>query len=688
MTTPIDIVVCVYNGLHHVRQCLRSVRVFTEAPYHLTVVDDGSDPYVGEEVKRILSRGWQHAHHTYLRNDTNEGYLRAVNRGVQNGTGDYVVLLNSDTLVTPGWLDGLRACLDAQPTMSIACPLSNHANFSRVAFPPGATFLQLAELVRRHSARRYPEIGLASGFCFIARRSLYDAVGVFDEIYGRGYYEESDLCMRAVEQGGRIVADDATFVYHHGWGSFGSEGRNQWMEENRLIFERRWGRVHDRWHEHFTSTRPFEELEGAIARDVAGQTGSTGPLQRSLLGLATRWGWTPPLASKNRGTRRDRATFETRSERDWTRLRHRRGRRLSGEGRVPRVLYLLPGLGPYGGVLSVAQLVNRLLLRGIHAQAATYGRVQDTFFQEQLFFRPAVFSTRSEMLRRLPRYDLVIATRWDTAYDALLLQERWACEIAMFVQDLEYVQEDDPRRVAAARRALDLIDHKIVKSQWLKDELEPFGGTVHRIPLGLNRDIFYPAPDIARGQPARIVSAARPGVSHRNLEGTIEIFHRLLARRDDVLPTFFGRSFEAPGLPADHRGLVTQVEVARLLRETRVLLDASLFQGFGRPGLEAMACGVPTVLTSKGGINEYARHEENCLQIDPADVDAAVAAVEQLLDDPVLAQRVRRNGLATARAFDVELEADRTADLILALLAGAAAPVDEAGATTTEKSAP
>ena len=137
----------------------------------------------------------------------------------------------------------------------------------------------------------------------------------------------------------------------------------------------------------------------------------------------------------------------------------------------------------------------------------------------------------------------------------------------------------------------------------------------------------------------------------------------LCETRDDVLPTFYGRSFEVDLPRYEHLGPLSQEGVAKNVRRSALLLDASLFQGFGRPGLEAMACGTPGVLTDQGGINEYARDGLNCIQFDPTDVQAGVDAANLLLDDRLMRESVIQAGLRTAAHYDSELEADRTFEL-------------------------
>jgi hypothetical protein len=90
-----------------------------------------------------------------------------------------------------------------------------------------------------------------------------------------------------------------------------------------------------------------------------------------------------------------------------------------------------------------------------------------------------------------------------------------------------------------------------------------------------------------------------------------------------------------------------------------VLVDPSLYQAFGRPGLEAMACGTSCVLTPEGGVASYARHDENCLLVAPGDPGAMAKAILRLLDDPALRRRLRDGGRRTAKRFCHTEEARR-----------------------------
>jgi len=117
-----------------------------------------------------------------------------------------------------------------------------------------------------------------------------------------------------------------------------------------------------------------------------------------------------------------------------------------------------------------------------------------------------------------------------------------------------------------------------------------------------------------------------------------------------------------PALPFPYTNVGRLYEphkVADLLSSADVLVDGSLWQGFGRPGLEAMACATVPVLTNVGGVAEYARDGENCLLIPPQDPAAGTSAVLRLLGNCTLYARLQAQGPATAAGFSHEVEAQR-----------------------------
>ena len=118
----------------------------------------------------------------------------------------------------------------------------------------------------------------------------------------------------------------------------------------------------------------------------------------------------------------------------------------------------------------------------------------------------------------------------------------------------------------------------------------------------------------------------------------------------------------------------TDRQLADLYRQAAVFIFPSLFEGFGLPPLEAMACGAPVVTTACGGISEFARDGENCLMVPPADADALAQAILRLLGDPHLRARLSSAGVETARPWTWTRTVDQVDHFLRQVLSGGLLP--------------
>jgi GT2 family glycosyltransferase/glycosyltransferase involved in cell wall biosynthesis len=225
----VDIVIPVHGAAAEFERCLASVLEHTNwNNSRLIVVDDaGPDfPSAASLADRAEKRG---APLLLLRNPINRGYVASVNRAMAQSDSADVVLLNSDTVVTPGWLDKLQTAAYSSTDIATVTPFSNNATICSIPrahdanfIPTGYDAMSFGALVARVSIREYPRIPTGVGFCLYVRRDALRRVGMFDEQrFGMGYGEEVDFCLRAGKAGLAHVLDDATFVFHAGQSSFG-----------------------------------------------------------------------------------------------------------------------------------------------------------------------------------------------------------------------------------------------------------------------------------------------------------------------------------------------------------------------------------------------------------------------------------------------------------------------------------
>lgn len=277
----IDVVIPVYNAPADLKRCVESALVHTVGNYRLILIDDASpDPAIAAYFATLASQGL--ANLKLLRNERNLGFTGTANRGMREGRSD-VVLLNSDTVVTEGWLGALARCAATDPRIGTITPFSNNAeicSFPNLCenhrWPDTADPEPVRAALTRAAVPSYPELPTGVGFCLYVCRSLIDAIGVFDPAFGRGYGEENDFCMRAAEAGFRNVLCDDAFVLHTGERSFKGEKSELGVRNMALLLER-----HPRYLDlvrDFIAKDPFRPLRLAAQTQLAVATGIPGIL--------------------------------------------------------------------------------------------------------------------------------------------------------------------------------------------------------------------------------------------------------------------------------------------------------------------------------------------------------------------------------------------------------------------------
>ena len=327
------------------------------------------------------------------------------------------------------------------------------------------------------------------------------------------------------------------------------------------------------------------------------------------------------------------------------------------------VTYVLDRLVIAGGTLSVIQLVNELILQGVDARIAC--RFEDPAVYRWLPFltRPMVFRSLEELALKMPETDIAVATLWNTAGCVKKLKSLGkARETAYFLQDYEpwFFPKNHTEKRKRVLDTYELIGNKIVKSNWLLGKLEQLGHSAKKIPLGLDLETFRPSPNEQK-QPS-IIAMARPGTKHRGFDRLREVLGIVKAHSPGVEVRLFGSSqLRSRALGFDYKDLgviENQQELARAYRTSLVFIDTSDFQGFGRCGLEAMACGTAAVLTGSGGVTEYATNE-NCILVKP-DSKQVAEAVLKLLSNSQLANQLTAKALEDVERFSAIEEARRT----------------------------
>jgi len=334
-------------------------------------------------------------------------------------------------------------------------------------------------------------------------------------------------------------------------------------------------------------------------------------------------------------------------------------------GRKLRITFVVYELVYKGGLISIINLVNELILMGVSAKIVTKYRGDIKF---NLYSAPA-YLYENELLQYFPNTDLSIASFWPTAYIVHdLSKTRKKMKSAYFIQDYEawFYPESDVERRQKIIQSYDLIKNKFAKTQWLKNKLEEDKHQCFKINPGLNTNIFYTLPRELK-ENLTIIAMYRPETPRRGTEVLLEVLHLVHKKYPQIRTRLFGNNpldypSHTPPFPFDYSGELSHEALVEEYRKSDICIETSHFHGFGRMGVEAMACGCACVFSDSGGVSEYAVDGENCLLARPGDVDQLFLQVSQLIENSALRQRLSRNGIKTAQRYEERIAATQFLD--------------------------
>jgi GT2 family glycosyltransferase len=234
----IDVIIPVYRGREETLACIDSVLATVDHDVCVIAVDDATDDPALAAALDVLAAEQRI---TLLRNTENQGFVTSANRALAVHPTHDAVLLNSDTLVFDDWLERLRGAAYSGLAVGTVTPLSNSGSIASYPHAQGAAVSpEYAAALHGLATSTHPgvrvEIPVGVGFCLYVRRDCLRDVGNLDAaVFGKGYGEEADFCMRGRRRGWshQLAAD--VFVYHAGGMSFGGRRAAALDRSQRLL---------------------------------------------------------------------------------------------------------------------------------------------------------------------------------------------------------------------------------------------------------------------------------------------------------------------------------------------------------------------------------------------------------------------------------------------------------------------
>ncbi|MCM1989289.1 glycosyltransferase [Oceanirhabdus seepicola] len=235
-----SMIILTYNKLEYTKQCIESIRKYTDKDtYEIIIVDNNSEDGTVQwlnnqkDIKIIF-------------NKENLGFPKGCNQGIRVAQGDNILLLNNDVIVTPNWLENLMKCLYSSDDIGAVGAVTNScSNFQSIPkqYDTYDELINFAEKFNISSFLKWEERLKLIGYCMLIKKEVIQKVGLLDEDFTPGNYEDDDYCLRIRMEGYRIMLCKDTFIHHYGSVTFGKERKEycKLLATNMEKFKSKWG---------------------------------------------------------------------------------------------------------------------------------------------------------------------------------------------------------------------------------------------------------------------------------------------------------------------------------------------------------------------------------------------------------------------------------------------------------------
>lgn len=224
----VSIIILTWNALDYTKKCVHSIQNHTSYPHEIVFVDNASTDGTVEYLRNLIKG---HSNYKLIENKENRGFAAGNNQGVAAASGDYVLLLNNDVLVSDGWLESLVESLEKDEKIGMVGPITNSISgrqmINSIPYTDDAGFHEFSRKIRKaYYGRLTPRYRIA-GFATLMKKSLYEEVSGLDESFGTGNYEDDDLCLKIRDKGYAVMVDESVFIHHY---------RSQTFIENKIDY--------------------------------------------------------------------------------------------------------------------------------------------------------------------------------------------------------------------------------------------------------------------------------------------------------------------------------------------------------------------------------------------------------------------------------------------------------------------
>lgn len=223
----VTIVIPLFNQLTYTKICLESLKATVGERVRILLIDNGSTDGTVEYLADCTGV-------SVISNPANLGCAGAWNQGVRESDSEWVVILNNDVILAPGWLEGLVGY--AEEGFDVVSPAIREGEYNYNISDYARDFVQRMGGVARR--------GVADGICFMVRRRVFEEIGLFDEKFRIGQFEDADFYRRARIAGFRLGTTGRSFIHHFGSITQKALGQGRvekpYVAENRAYYRKKW----------------------------------------------------------------------------------------------------------------------------------------------------------------------------------------------------------------------------------------------------------------------------------------------------------------------------------------------------------------------------------------------------------------------------------------------------------------
>ncbi len=587
-----DIIIPVYKSPEWVKLCVYALFKNTKEQIinKVYLINDCDDEFTKNCLQNLSQKYGNKI--CIEQNDNNLGFVKSTNKGLKLSKADYVLLLNTDCLVSKNAIEKLINHMETDKKIGLICPISSNAANLTLEMFEGFNYNQMNTLLETKFSGLLFDACTVVGNCLLISRDCINNVGFLDESYGMGYGEETDYQFQAMSKGYTAKVAIDTYVFHKSEVSFGtSKEKQKRLNKNRELFFSRWGKQYNEELKKYNENNPISYI-------------------------------------KNHLTEKDRMS------------------------QVNTLFYLNGIVQNAGGVHVVVDIVNYLVINDISINIV-YDFMSE--YKEIMLFNPIPSSKMADINPKQiisTIYQTAFTAKKITNEKNIRLISFIQGYESYFENGSIYGIVETSYKLADSLFTISKYLQDELKNVFNKDSfLIPNGINYDLIGKeNKNKKIetitIVLRNNIMKGDWLLLDVIKKISNLFNKLKINVVYFNEKIE-----FPQIKNNTIKLNKII----GPLSRNEMFQLLQQSDIYIDCSLSEGFGLTALEAMAAGCIPISSNSKGVKEYIKDGINGYIVNEVnDSDAYIEKLKKIIESDELYGKLKKNILKTAKQFDLD----------------------------------